>query len=48
VKRLELPFLTVLVAGCGSNTAAPDTQGEFWPEVDAYVGLNSTTRLFLL
>jgi hypothetical protein len=48
VKRLAFPFLTVLVAGCSASAATPDTQGEFWPEVDAYIGLNSTTRLFLL
>jgi hypothetical protein len=48
VKRLAFPFLTVLIAGRSANAATPDTQGAFWPEVDAYVGLNSTTRLFLL
>jgi Protein of unknown function (DUF2490) len=48
VKRFAFPLLTALVANCNGSAAAPDTPGEFWPEVDAYVGLNSTTRLFLL
>jgi hypothetical protein len=48
VKRLPFPFLTVLIAGHSANGATPDTQGEFWLQVEARVGLNSTTRLFLL
>lgn len=48
MKRLAFPLFTVLVAGGSVTAATPNTQGEFWPEVDAYVGLNSTTRLFLL
>jgi hypothetical protein len=48
VKRFAFPLFTVLIAGGSVSTASPNTQREFWPEVDAYVSLNSTTRLFLL
>lgn len=48
MKRLASPLLAILVAGSSATAASPDTQGEFWPEVDAYINLNSTTRIFLL
>lgn len=44
------PFfvLVILLGGLPVAGATPDTQGEFWPEVDTYIRLNSVARLFLL
>lgn len=47
MKSLAPPFLLILTAGFGI-AAAPNTPGEFWPELDAYISLNSTTRIFVL
>jgi hypothetical protein len=48
VKSLASPLLVILLSGLAALAATPNTEGEFWPEVDAYINLNSTTRLFLL
>jgi len=39
---------TLLLASGAATGAAQNTESEFWPELDAYVNLNSTTRLFFL
>lgn len=48
MKSLTSPLLGILLSGLSPAAAAPNTQSEFWPEVDAYINLNSTTRIFLL
>ena len=37
-EAFSIPALTVLITNCSASTATPDTLGELWPEVDAYVG----------
>lgn len=40
--------LAILACGWAAAATAPNTRDEFWPEVDAYISLNSTTRLLLI
>jgi hypothetical protein len=47
VKSFAAPFLVILLPGLAIPAATSNTEGEFWPELDAYISLNSTTRLFL-
>jgi hypothetical protein len=46
--RSAVPFLIILLPGLAAPAATPNTEGEFWPEVEAYINLNSTTRLILV
>jgi hypothetical protein len=48
VKSLASPVLVILLSGLTLRAATPNTAGEFWPEVDTYINLNSTTRLLLV
>jgi hypothetical protein len=48
VKSLASPVLVILLSVLTLRAATPNTAGEFWPEVDTYINLNSTTRLLLL
>jgi len=48
VKSLASSFFVILLSGFSVAAATPNTQSEFWPEVDTYISLNSATRLFLL
>ncbi len=40
-------WLGFVAGGFSAPAAPPDSQSEFWPEIDAFIGLNSTTRLFV-
>jgi len=48
VKNLASAVLIILFAGISATPETPNTQGEFRPEIDAYISMNPSTRLFLL
>jgi hypothetical protein len=48
VKKLASPLVVILLPLLALGASPSDTKEEFWPEVDSYINLNSTTRLFLL
>jgi hypothetical protein len=47
MSRSACGLIVILAAGF-SASAAQDTEGQFWPELDAYISLNSVSRVFLL
>ena len=47
MKKLASPLVVILLPVLALG-ASPDNKEEFWPEIDAFINLNSTTRLFLL
>jgi hypothetical protein len=40
--------LLILAAGISVAATPNNTNGQFWPEVDTYINLNSATRIFVL
>ena len=48
MKSLASALVVLLLPGSACRAATPNTEDEFWPEVDAYINLNSTTRLVLV
>jgi len=46
VRSPTSPLLLILLSGLDAHAAASGSEGEFWPEVSAYINLNSTTEYF--
>lgn len=48
ISRSSAPILSLLLAACIAPARAQDTSYETWPELDAFVNLNGSSRLFFL